>query len=136
MSPLFPVGFGLGYTSFAHGPITASATTLRGPDAVLELSVPVTNTGPRSGTEVVQLYLRDPVAEISRPTRELRGFCRLTLAPGETAQAHFTLRVADLEYERGPDIEHMRRGWEGGDFIVMIGSNALETQDITIRWEA
>lgn len=134
--PLFPVGFGLGYTTFAHGPITASATALRGADAVLELSLPVTNTGLRSGTEVVQLYLRDPVAEISRPTRELRGFCRLTLAPGETALARFTLRVADLEYDRGPDIVHMRRGWEAGDFIVMIGPNALETQDITIRWEA
>ena len=67
-----------------------------GEDAVLEVSVPVTNAGERAGTEVVQLWLRDPVATISRPVRELRGFVRLTLAPGETAVARFRLTV------RGP----------------------------------
>ena len=134
-TPLFPAGFGLSYTSFARGPIVASATELRGEEAVLDLAVEVTNTGPRAGSELLQLYLRDPVAEISRPLRELRGFVRLTLAPGETGTARFRLGVEDLRYDRGPDLAQMRRDWEGGEFIVMIGPNALETEPLSIRWQ-
>lgn len=132
--PLFPAGFGLGYTSFAYGPPHVSATELQGADAVLDVTIDVTNTGTRTGTETVQLYLRDPVAEISRPLRELKGFARLTLAPGETGTARFRLTVADLEYDRGPDLAQMRRDWEGGEFRLNIGPHALDTQEISIRW--
>ncbi|MCE6968399.1 glycoside hydrolase family 3 N-terminal domain-containing protein [Cereibacter sphaeroides] len=135
-SPLFPAGFGLTYTSFAHGPLRASARTLQGADAVLEVAAPVTNTGARWGTEVVQLYLRDPVARISRPVRELRGFRRLTLAPGETAEAVFRITVDDLSYDHGPALEAMVRGWDPGEFLVMVGPNAGELQSLTVRWDA
>lgn len=133
-TPLFPAGFGLGYTSFAYGKPQFSATALRGADAVLDIAIDVTNTGARAGTETVQLYLRDPVAEISRPLRELKGFARLTLAPGETGTARFRLTAADLEYDRGPDLAQLCRDWEGGEFRLSIGPHALETQEISVRW--
>jgi beta-glucosidase len=135
-TPLFPAGFGLTYTRFSYGAATASARLLSGADAVLEVSVPVTNTGNRDGTEVVQLWLRDPVAAISRPLRELRGFVRLTLSPGDTAVARFRLTVADLCYDRGSSLETMTRGWEPGDFILMVGPNARDVQSLTVTWDA
>jgi beta-glucosidase len=133
-TPLYPAGFGLGYTSFAHGQPQLSATELQGAAAVLDVTLDITNTGTRAGTETVQLYLRDPVAEISRPLRELKGFARLTLAPGETGTARFQITAADLEYDRGPDLAQMRRDWEGGAFRLNIGPHALDTQEISIRW--
>ena len=134
-TPLFPAGFGLTYTRFRHGPATASERHLKGEDAVLELSLPVTNEGEREGSELVQLWLRDPVATISRPVRELRGFVRLTLKPGETAIAHFRLSTADLCYERGESLGAMERLWEPGDFIIMLGPNARDVQALTVTWE-
>jgi len=97
--------------------------------------VPVTNSGNRPGTEVVQLWLRDPVAAISRPMRELRGFVRLTLAPGDTAVARFRLTVEDLCYDRGSALESMTHGWEPGEFIVMVGPNARDVQSLSVTWE-
>ena len=135
-TPLFPAGFGLTYTRFAYGAATASARVLKGADAVLEVSVPVTNAGAREGTEVVQLWLRDPVAMISRPVRELRGFVRLTLRPGDTAVARFRLTADDLCYDRGTSLGEMVRGWEAGDFILMVGPNARDVQALTVTWEA
>jgi beta-glucosidase len=134
-TPLFPAGFGLTYTRFAYGAATASAGKLKGADAVLEVSVPVTNAGAREGTEVVQLWLRDPVAMISRPVRELRGFVRLTLRPGDRAVARFRLTADDLCYDRGTSLAEMVRGWEAGDFILMVGPNARDVQALTVTWE-
>lgn len=134
-TPLFPAGFGLTYTRFVYGAAKAGARRLRGEEAVLEVSVPVTNAGTRLGTEVVQLYLRDPVARISRPVRELRGFERLTLSPGETAEAKFRITVENLRYDYGPSLEAMERGWDAGEFIVMVGPNAHDTQSLTVTWE-
>jgi len=133
-TPLYPAGYGLTYTQFSYGPPVVSAGELRGAEAVLELAVPVTNTGARSGIEVVQLYLRDPVASISRPVRELKRFVRLTLAPGETALAKFRLTVDDLRYDRGDDLSRMERVWEGGEFRLNIGPHALETQEVSVWW--
>lgn len=135
-TPLFPAGFGLTYTRFVHGAATASALILHGEHAVLEVSVPVSNVGQREGTEVVQLWLRDPVARISRPVRELRGFVRLTLAAGATGVAHFRLTAEDLRYDRGPSLDRMQRDWEPGEFIVMVGPNARDVQALTVTWLA
>lgn len=134
-TPLFPAGFGLAYTRFAYGPVTASTRALRGEDTVLEVSVAVTNEGEREGTEVVQLWLRDPVARASRPVRELRGFARLTLGPGETRTQHFRLTTDELRYDRGPSLEAMVRDWEPGEFIIMVGANARDVQSLTVTWE-
>lgn len=134
-TPLFPAGFGLTYTRFVHGAAKVSARVLHGEHAVLEVSVPVTNAGGRAGTELVQLYIRDPVAKISRPVAELRGFEHLTLEPGETADARFRLTVQDLCYDSGPSLDATVRGWEPGEFIIMVGPNARDTQALTVRWE-
>lgn len=134
-TPLFPAGFGLTYTRFAYGPVMASSRALKGENAVLEVSVAVTNEGERHGTEVVQLWLRDPVALASRPVRELRGFARLTLAPGETRDQRFRLTTDDLRYDRGPSLEAMVRDWEPGEFIIMVGPNARDVQSLTVTWE-
>lgn len=134
-TPLFPAGFGLTYTRFVHGAAKASACVLHGAHAVLEVSVSVTNAGERAGIELVQLYIRDPVAKISRPVMELRGFKHLALEPGETAHARFRLTVDDLCYDSGTGLDAMARGWEPGDFIIMVGPNARDTQALTVRWE-
>ena len=133
-TPLFPAGWGLGYTRFAHAAPRADRTRLRGPDDCARITVAVTNIGDRTGTEVVQLYLHDPVARISRPQRELKGWARLTLAPGETAEAVFTLTVEDLRYWHGPALEQMQRDWDPGLFHVLTGPNARDTRGITLEW--
>ncbi|MFD2174959.1 glycoside hydrolase family 3 N-terminal domain-containing protein [Rhodobacter lacus] len=133
-TPLFPAGFGLTYTRFAHGTPELSSTRLEGADAVLEISLPVTNIGARAGVELVTLWLRDPVAEISRPVRELKGFARVALAPGETKQALFRLTPEHLSYDRGTDLAAMRRDWEGGEFRLQIGPHALSGQEVSIWW--
>ncbi|MBD3763756.1 MAG: glycoside hydrolase family 3 C-terminal domain-containing protein [Rhodobacterales bacterium] len=133
-TPLFPAGWGLGHTRFAHAAPRADRTRLRGPDDCARITVAVTNTGDRTGTEVVQLYLHDPVARISRPQRELKGWARLTLAPGETAEAVFTLTVDDLRYWHGPALEQMQRDWDPGLFHVLTGPNARDTRGITLEW--
>ena len=68
--------------------------------------------------------------------RELRGFMRLTLAPGATGVARFNLTSEDLRYDRGASLEAMMRGWEAGEFIVMVGPNARDTQALTVTWHA
>jgi beta-glucosidase len=86
----------------------------------LELSVRVVNTGPRAATEVVQLYLRDPVASATRPVRELKGFQRIHLEPGESRQVHFVLEADDLAFHG----RSLRRTVEAGLFRFWIGGSS------------
>lgn len=134
-TPLFPAGFGLTYTSFRHGPPRADKTLLKGEDDVLTLRIGVTNTGTRSGRELVQVYLRDPVASISRPVRELKGFDWITLAPGETGEVAFRLTTEDLRFWKGSTISDARHVWEPGVFQVMIGSDAASVQMVEVTWQ-
>ena len=83
VSPLYPFGFGLSYTTFAFGPPRLEKATI-GRDESTRVLVDVTNTGERAGDEVVQLYIRDLVSSVTRPVKELKGFERITLQPGET----------------------------------------------------
>ncbi|HEU4996564.1 MAG TPA: beta-glucosidase BglX [Gemmatimonadaceae bacterium] len=121
-TPLFPFGHGLTYTTFGYANLKVSSATLRGSDSVVA-SVDVSNTGSRAGTEVVQLYLRDDAASVTRPVRELRGFTRVTLNPGETRTVRFTLKPDDLAlYDRD-----MRRVVEPGTFTVWAGGSSAAT---------
>ncbi len=95
--PLFDFGFGLSYTTFEVSNLQLSSSTVS-PDGSLEASVSVKNTGSRKGDEVVQLYIHDPVATISQPVRRLRGFERVTLAPGESRTVTFTLDKSDFGF--------------------------------------
>lgn len=91
ITPLYAFGHGLSYTSFDYGQLTLDRATIPAEGGSVTVSIPVTNTGARAGDEVVQLYVRDPVASVSRPVMQLRGFRRVALAPGETRRIYFTL---------------------------------------------
>jgi beta-glucosidase len=122
--PLYVFGHGLSYTTFEYGAPTLSATTMRPGDS-LRVDVEVTNTGRTAGDEVVQLYLRDEVASIARPVRELRGFRRVHLAPGERRTVRFTLDVRDLAFYDA-DMHHVA---EPGAFRVFAGGSSAATRD-------
>ena len=96
-TPLYPFGHGLSYTTFAYRNLRLSAPTMR-PSDTLIVSVNVTNTGDRAGDEIVQLYIRDEVGTLTRPVKELRGFRRITLQPGETQSVSFPLGSKDLAF--------------------------------------
>lgn len=114
--PLYPFGFGLTYTTFAYSGVALDSARLT-KDGVIRASVRVTNTGSREGTETVQLYLRDLVGSVTRPVRELKGFQRVTLKPGESADVSFAITEEMLRFH---DIS-MAYTSEPGDFEVFIG---------------
>ncbi len=121
VTPRYPFGFGLSYTTFGYGSLKLSMTRARVSDTVTA-TVTVANTGSREGTEVVQLYVRDEVASVSRPVRELKGFKRVTLKPGESRAVDLRVAVRDLWFY-GLD---MKRVVEPGTFRVYVGPNSAE----------
>ncbi|HWQ15760.1 MAG TPA: glycoside hydrolase family 3 C-terminal domain-containing protein [Roseiflexaceae bacterium] len=126
VAPLFPFGFGLSYTTFAYSNLRLGAQAI-GPDEGLEVSVDVTNTGARAGQEVVQLYVRDVAARVARPEKELKGFAKVALAPGETRTVTLRLGREALAYW-----DDARHAWvaEAGEFELLLGSSS---QDIRAR---
>ena len=95
--PLYPFGYGLSYTTFEYGEIGLDKSTMT-EDGTIKASVKVTNTGNYDGAEVVQLYIRDIFASISRPVKELKGFKRISLKAGETKAVSFKLSPEQLAY--------------------------------------
>jgi beta-glucosidase len=128
-APLYPFGYGLSYTTFDVSNLHLSAPTVRRSGSVTA-SVDVVNTGRRAGDEVVQLYVHDPVASISQPVRRLRGFQRVTLAPGARTTVSFTLDRSDFGFydNRGRFVV------EPGRIDVYAGdsSDAKETKALTV----
>jgi beta-glucosidase len=126
---LYPFGFGLSYTTFGYGPITLSSAEMSSEDYI-EVSVKVTNSGNVAGTEVAQLYLRDLVASMTRPVKELKKFERLYLNPGESKQVKFTLTRDDLSFYNAEG------NWaaEPGVFKVMIGTNSRDLREAEFRY--
>ena len=122
IEPLFPFGHGLSYTTFAYSNLRLSAAEI-GLEDSLEVAVDVTNTGARPGKEIVQLYVRDVAARLMRPEQELKGFAKVSLAPGETRTVTFTLNKDALSYY-DPDIP----GWaaEAGTFEVRVGASSRD----------
>ena len=118
-TPQFVFGHGLSYTTFSYGEPRLSASRIAAGDT-LTVRVEVTNTGDRAGDEVVQLYLRDDVASITRPVKELRGFRRISLEPRQSATVAFTLAADDLAFHDAT----MRRVVEPGTFTVYIGTSS------------
>ena len=118
-TPLYPFGYGLSYTKFRISDLRLSQTQIR-PDGNLTVSVDVQNVGSVAGDEVVQIYVRDLVASVSRPVKELKGFQRLTLQPGERNRVTFVLKSDDLGFYN----REMKFVVEPGHFRVMVGSSS------------
>lgn len=119
--PVFAFGHGLGYTSFAYADLSLGAERVP-TDGEVAVSCTVHNCGERAGDEVVQLYLRDPAASITRPVQELKGFRRITLEPGEARRLHFRVS-ADLVAFTGPDLQRIV---EPGRVEVRIGASSAD----------
>src|SRR5260221_1462151 len=121
--PLYPFGFGLSYSSFAYGDVAVSK---KGSRDQIELTVRcrLTNRGDRPGEEVVQLYIRDLVGSVTRPVKELKGFQKILLKPGEAKEVVFTLQPKDLSFYR----KNMSFGPEPGMFQVFVGGNSRDVK--------
>lgn len=118
-TPLFPFGFGLSYTSFAFSDLRLSAPRIGLTGEPLHVTVRLTNTGRVFGEQVVQLYVRDQVGSITRPVRELKGFRKVGLKPGESRDIEFTLTPADLAFWQ----LDMSFRPEPGTFDVYVGAD-------------
>ena len=127
--PVYPFGYGLSYTSFSYSDITLSSTSLKG-NQKLTASVTVTNNGKYEGKEVVQLYIRDVVGSVTRPVKELKGFQKISLKPGESKTVSFTITPEDLKFYN----YDLKYDWEAGDFQIMIGTNSKEVKMGKVNW--
>jgi beta-glucosidase len=127
VSALYPFGFGLSYTRFTFGPPRLEKERI-GPVESTRVLVDVTNAGDRAGDEVVQLYLRDRVSSVTRPVKELKGFARVTLAPGETKTVALDITSDRLAFWN----LDMKFVVEPGEFDVLVGPNSVDLQATTL----
>ena len=121
--PLYPFGYGLSYTTFSYSDLTLSHA-LKDDIDVLTVTGKITNTGKIAGEEVVQLYVRDLVGSVTRPLKELKGFQKVSIAPGETKEVTFTLTPNDLSFYR----YDMTFGPEAGKFHVFMAPNSRDAK--------
>jgi beta-glucosidase len=119
VSPEFCFGFGLSYTTFEYAAITVSPPRVKVGESI-SVTVRVRNSGPVAGEEVVQLYVRDLVASVTRPVRELKGFRRIRLEPGESTSVEFVLGPVALSFW-GPELVLIT---EPGKFQVFVGGDS------------
>ena len=121
--PLYPFGFGMGYTSFTYGDLSLSKNTKTANEAITA-SITVTNSGKREGTETVQLYIRDKVGSIARPVMELKGFQKISLNAGDSKTVRFKITQNDLSFYNSD----LKWSAEAGEFEVMIGGNSRDVK--------
>jgi len=122
--PLYPFGYGLSYTSFEYSDITLDKTEM-GVNDTITATITVKNTGKFDGEEVVQLYINDPAASISRPVKELKGFEKVMIKKGETATISFAITAKELAFFR----KGLSYGVEAGEFNLYIGTNSSEVKE-------
>ncbi len=130
-SPLYPFGYGLGYTRFTYSDVRVDRARMAVGDTV-HVSVTVKNIGRRAGTDVVQLYVTDEEASVSPVVERLRGFRRLRLAPGEAREVSFPLTAHDLALY---SVDMQRYAAEPGWFTVSVGPNSRDAQEYQARFE-
>jgi beta-glucosidase len=126
--PLWPFGFGLSYTTFTVTNVSVSPATI-GPAGHATVTADVTNTGGVKGDEIVQLYVHDVVSSVARPTKELRGFDRVTLNPGEKRTVTFVLGPDELSLIN----RDMKRVVEPGKFEIMVGTSSTQLTTVNLE---
>jgi beta-glucosidase len=126
--PLYPFGYGLSYTSFSYSDLKLTSTTMNATGKITA-TVTVKNTGSYEGKEVVQLYIRDMVGSITRPVKELKGFQKISLKPGESRTVNFIITVNDLKFYNS----ELKFGAEPGDFKVFVGGNSRDVLEAAFK---
>ena len=129
-TPLYPFGYGLSYTTFSYSDIKLNKTTFAADDTI-KASVNVTNTGDYDGEEVVQLYIRDLVGNVTRPVKELKGFYKVMIKSKETKTIHFSLTPDDLRYYH----QDMSFQWDPGEFTLFIGTDSATKNSVNFSLE-
>jgi beta-glucosidase len=122
-TPLYPFGYGLSYTSYSYSDIKINKSGFQKNDEI-KASVEITNTGDRDGEEIVQLYIRDLVGDVTRPVKELKGFKKILVKKGETVTVIFNISTSELSYYH----QDMSYTLDSGDFVLFIGPNSSEGQ--------
>lgn len=122
IKPLFPFGYGLSYTTFKYGKAILDKKEMH-EDETIQITIPVTNTGTRAGAEIVQLYIGDKESSLPRPLKELKGFSKVSLEPGETKVVSFSISKDALSF-----FDDTRHEWiaEPGKFEVFIAASATD----------
>ena len=135
-SALFPFGWGLSYTRFRYAQPAVSPVEIpvrevlgSGHDPIAKVGVDVTNTGSVAGTEVVQLYIRNTAASVEQPVRELKGFMRIALAPGETKHVEFPLSLDELSFYNA----EIKRTVEPTTYTIWVGGSSLATAETSLK---
>lgn len=125
IKPLFPFGHGLSYTTFKYGKPSINSDRMAA-DGQITISIPVSNTGNRTGAEVVQLYITDVKSSLPRPVKELKDFKKVSLEPNQSTEIQFEITPDKLMY-----FDAERHEWvaEAGDFIALIGSSSSDIKD-------
>jgi beta-glucosidase len=127
VSPLYPFGYGLSYTSFDISEPVLSAAEI-GTDGTSDVTVTVTNTGEVAGDEIVQMYLRDKISSVTRPVKELKGFARVSLEPGESRKVSLPITQEALKFYN----RDMKRVVEPGEFEVMVGNSSTSVKSTVL----
>ena len=127
--PLYPFGYGLSYTSFDYSSLVLDKTNLKG-DETLTATVTVTNTGKYAGEETVQLYITDPVASVTRAVKDLKGFKKVFLQPGEKKEVRFAVTPQQLKFYNS----NLKYDWEPGEFIIQVGTSSASTKSASVQW--
>jgi beta-glucosidase len=125
--PLYPFGFGLSYTNFEYGDVVLSENKMS-KDGTITAQCKITNTGTVEASEVVQFYTRDLVGSLTRPIKELKGFSRVSLKPGESETVSFAIKASDLEFFNGQAYVV-----EPGVFHVWIATNSDSGQPVSFE---
>lgn len=126
--PSYPFGYGLSYTEFEYGPLSLSDSEIAA-NGSTRATVCITNKGGRAGAETVQLYIGDKVSSVTRPAKELKGFAKVFLAPGETREVTFEIGAEQLSFV-GRNLEETV---EEGEFDVMVGPHSADVQTVLLR---